>query len=47
MWLIVYLLYNNTEIFFEAQGIEVQSNGKYLYFKCFSEERVIKLLEFS
>ena len=47
MWLVVYLLYNNTEIFFEPQGIQVQSNGKYLYFKCFSEERAIKLREFS
>lgn len=38
MWLVVYLLYNNLEIFFEPQGIQVQSNGKYLYF---SEERAI------
>jgi len=41
MWLVVYLLYNNIEIFFEPQGVQVQSNGKYLYFKRFSEERAI------
>jgi hypothetical protein len=46
MWLVVYLIYNNMEIFFEPQGIQVQSNGKHLYFKCFSEERVIQIREF-
>jgi hypothetical protein len=46
MWFVVYLLYNDKEIFFEPQGVQVESNGKHLYFKCCSEERAIKLREF-
>jgi hypothetical protein len=47
MWLVVNLIYNNMEIFFEPQGVQVQSKGKHLYFKCFSEERAIQIREFT
>jgi hypothetical protein len=43
MWLTVLLLYNDKQIYFEPQGTEVQSEGKKFYFKCFSEEKAVKL----